>query len=92
VATNLPAGPKGHWLFGSLPDFTRDQLAFHLFCASKYGDVVPYRLGHRRMIYVFHPDIIEEVLVTKHRDFGKSVLGLRMPLLGNGLLLSEGEF
>jgi cytochrome P450 len=93
VATSLPAGPKGHWLLGNLPDFRRDQLGFHLFCASKYGDVVPYRLGHRRMIYVFHPDIIEEILVTKHRDFGKGVvLGLLMPLLGNGLLLSEGEF
>jgi cytochrome P450 len=92
VTTNLPAGPKGHWLLGSLPDFRRDQLGFHLFCARKYGDVVPYRLGPRRMIYVFHPDIIEEVLVTRHRDFAKSaILSLLEPLLGNGLLLSEGE-
>ena len=93
VATALPRGPRGHWLLGSFPDFVRDQLGFHRSCAREYGDFVPVRIAHRRSFYLFHPDAIEEVLVTRSRDFVKSVV-IRMlaPLLGNGLLLSEGDF
>jgi cytochrome P450 len=88
----LPRGPKGHILLGSFPDFRRDQLGFYASCARDYGDVVPVRLGHRRVILIYHPDAIEEVLVTRSRDFIKSP-GVRLlrPLLGDGLLLSEGD-
>jgi len=53
---------------------------------------VPVRLGPRRAILIYHPEAIEEVLVTRSRDFVKSP-GVRLlrPLLGDGLLLSEGD-
>src|SRR5262249_42740121 len=40
-----------------------------------------------------HPDIIEDVLVTSHRNFvkGRTLRANRL-LLGNGLLTSEGSF
>jgi cytochrome P450 len=49
-------------------------------------------MGLFRIVLIFHPDAIEELLVTRNRDFVKSP-GVRMlrPLLGDGLLLSEGE-
>src|SRR5262245_46613903 len=88
----LPRGPRGHFLLGSAPDFARDQLGFYAACAREYGDVVPVRLGPRRGLLLFHPDAIEEVLVTRNQDFVKSP-GVRLlgRLLGNGLLLSEGS-
>ena len=51
---------------------------------------MPVRFGPRRGLLLFHPDAIEEVLVTRNRDFIKSP-GVRLlsRLLGNGLLLSE---
>jgi len=51
---------------------------------------VPVRFGPRRGLLLYHPDTIEEVLVTRNRDFIKSP-GVRLlsRLLGNGLLLSE---
>jgi len=90
--TTVPRGPKGHFLLGSLRDFQRDQLAFYASCAHDYGDVVPMRFGPRRALLLYHPDAIEEVLVTRSRDFVKSP-GARLlrPLLGEGLLLSEGS-
>ena len=88
----LPPGPKGHWLLGSFPEFRADQLGFHRDCAREYGDFVPFRILHYQAFYVFDPDAIEEVLVTKARDFEKSIaIRLLTPLLGNGLLLSEGD-
>jgi len=87
-----PRGPRGHLLLGSLRDFQRDQLAFYSSCARDYGDVVATRFGPLRVLLLYHPDTIEEVLVTRNRDFVKSP-GVRVlrPLLGEGLLLSEGS-
>jgi len=87
-----PRGPKGRLLLGSLRDFQRDQLAFYSSCARDYGDVVATRFGPLRVLLLYHPDAIEEVLVARNRDFVKSP-GVRLlrPLLGDGLLLSEGS-
>jgi cytochrome P450 len=84
-------GPRGRGLLGHLGDFQRDQLGFYVGCAQ-YGDVVPVRLGPRGAVLFYHPDAIEEVLVTRSRDFVKSP-GVRLlrPLLGDGLLLSERD-
>jgi cytochrome P450 len=93
VAAILPPGPKGHFLLGHIPDYRRDQLQFLERCAREYGDIVRLRLGHHRIYLVNHPDAIEEVLVTKSRNFIKHfALRLTPALLGNGLLLSEGDF
>jgi cytochrome P450 len=84
-------GPRGRQVLGNLGDFQRDQLGFYRSCA-RYGDVVPVRFGPRRAVLLYHPDAIEEVLVARSRDFVKSP-GVRLlrPLLGDGLLLSEGD-
>jgi cytochrome P450 len=90
---SLPPGPRGRWLSGSLPDFTRDRLGFLRRCAQDYGDIVAVRFGPRRVFLVFQPDAIEEVLVTQARNFTKHfALRLNPLVLGNGLLTSEGDF
>jgi cytochrome P450 len=91
VKTALP-GPKGGFYFGSGVDFRRDQLGFYESCAREYGDLAATRMGPFRILLIYHPDAIEELLVTRSRDFVKSP-GVRLlrPLLGDGLLLSEGD-
>ena len=91
VKAALP-GPKGGYLFGSVAAFRRDQLAFYTLCAREYGDVVQTRMGPYRILLIYHPDAIEELFVTRSRDFVKSP-GVRLlrPLLGDGLFLSEGD-
>ena len=91
MRASLP-GPRGGFFFGSAADFRRDQLGFYVRCARQYGDFVQTRMGPFRVFMVFHPDAIEELLVARNRDFIKSP-GVRLlrPVLGNGLLLSEGD-
>jgi cytochrome P450 len=85
-------GPKGGYFFGAVADFRRDQLGFYEACARDYGDVVETKMGPFRMLLVYHPDAIEELLVARNRDFIKSPgVQLLRPLLGDGLLLSEGD-
>lgn len=87
-----PPGPAGHWLWGHVPDLRGDMLAFFTRCARDYGDVVRLRFVTRRAVLISHPDLAEQVLVHDHRNFTKNVsMRLLRPVLGQGLLLSEGE-
>ncbi len=89
----LPPGPRGHWLTGNLPEFRRDRLAFFTRCVREFGDVVRLRFGPRQVFLVGHPDLVEQVLVTRSRDFIKHfALRLNPLVLGKGLLTSEGDF
>jgi len=88
----LPRGPKGRLLVGSLPEFRRDMLGFFAACARDYGDVVPIRVVNRHLILLSHPDLIEEVLTARARHTTKTaILNMLRPVLGDGLLLSEGD-
>jgi cytochrome P450 len=90
---SVPPGPKGHWLTGNLTQFRRDRLGFLDECARRYGDIVSIRLGPMKIRLLNHPDLVEEVLVTKNRHFIKHfALRQAKRTLGNGLLTSEGDF
>jgi cytochrome P450 len=86
-------GPAGHWLLGSLSEFRADMLRFFERCHQEHGPFARFRLGPRRLILVSDPSLIEEVLVKQNRHFRKHyVVRLLGPVLGEGLLLSEGAF
>src|SRR5829696_4853066 len=89
----LAPGPRGRFLTGNLREFRADRLAFFSRCARDYGDVVFLRLLGRPVLLLNRPDLIEQVLVTHAKNFVKH-FGLRMykPILGNGLVTSEGDF
>jgi cytochrome P450 len=90
--TVSPPGPKGHFLFGSLLDAKRDELDFLARIVREYGDVVRLRMFNVSAYVLSHPDDIEAVLVTNHRNFTKSVyLTESKSLLGQGLLTSDGD-
>ena len=89
----LPKGPKGHLISGNLREFRKDFLDFLTLCARDYGDIVPLRLGLKRIILVNRPEFIEQILVSDYQNFIKSYIPRFLaPVLGNGLLLSEGDF
>jgi cytochrome P450 len=85
-------GPRGHWLLGSLPRLRTDMLGFFEECFREHGDAAYFRVANRRSMLLSHPDDIERVLVTENRRFIKNyALIFLKPLLGNGLLLNEGQ-
>jgi cytochrome P450 len=51
-------------------------------------------IGPRLVVQLNHPDLIEQVLVTANRSLKKNFFALRHlhPVLGNGLITSEGDF
>jgi len=60
--------------------------------ANKYGDVFVIWLGARPFVVVNEEELIKDVLQTKNAQFRKgSFADIMRPLLGVGLLTSEGE-
>jgi cytochrome P450 len=88
-----PQAPPAHWLLGHLPDMKRDLLGFFGRCERDFGAVVPLRLYTERFFLVNDPRWIQKILVTDDANFVKPT-GLQMvkPLLGDGLVSSEGEY
>ena len=70
----------------------RDPLAYIADVGRRSVDVRCLRFGPRRVFQVNHPDLIRDVLVTHDWNFVKDqVLRASKPILGYGLLTSEGE-
>lgn len=93
--TAQPPGPPGHWLLGHLPEFRKGVLDFILQSALTHGGIVKLQLGAWWPAYLLsEPELIEPVLVGNHRNFIKNQFFWRhvIPVVGHGLLTSEGEF
>lgn len=83
--------PKPTRFFGHFPAYGRDPLAFAL-TANDNGGVVPIRFGPVGGLLISDPAAIEEVLVTRNKDFRKSLATRRIGVVtGNGILVSDGE-
>ncbi len=71
--------------------FRRDPLSALQQIKQQYGDVVHFQMGKQHAYVLSHPDDIRDVLVVHHQDMHKPQQQ-RQPLVGNGLLRSDGEF
>lgn len=87
------SGPKGLPITGNLLSFRRNPLQFIQTSAKAYGDVVLFRFGPKRNVYLLtDPDLIKEVLVTKQASFRKAKgLQVAKAVVGEGILTSEGK-
>jgi cytochrome P450 len=86
-------GPPGYPIVGALPKVMKDPLPFLTQAAREYGDVVHLGgFGSQKFYLVTHPDDIERVWKSHHRNYVRgSNFQLLKPLGGDGLFLSEGD-
>jgi cytochrome P450 len=70
-----------------------DSIGFLTKCGQQYGDIVFLKFLGVPACFVNRPEYIESILVTQNNNFVKSKDYRAMRrVLGNGLLLSEGDF
>src|SRR5271156_6252255 len=91
VMRDVPLMPGGRWGLGHALEFGRDPLAL-LQRAREHGDVVSIRFGPLRVYVLNSPEAIRQALVTQARKLEKGLnFGRTKRLIGNGLVMSEGE-
>lgn len=88
----VPPGPKGVPFWGSLLAFHRDPLAFLCELEAHYGPVCQVRFGPEIINVLSTPALIERLLVDENQRCIKDRPTQELvPLVGRGLLTSEGE-
>lgn len=87
-----PPGPADRGIIGNFPLGSRDPLGLFRQWAAEYGDIFHYRVLHRHVYALNHPDLVKDVLLTNARNFIKGdALRNNRRIFGNGLLTNEGE-
>jgi len=88
-----PPSPPTGFLGGHLLKLA-DPIPFYMSNLHDYGEIVQLNLNGYTAFQINHPDMIQEVLVKKASSFHKAPIYKRLlsMYLGNGLLISDGEF
>ena len=92
--THTPPGPRGLPILGLALDIRNDALGTLQRLAREYGDIVSIPVLRLSRVLLNRPDLIQQMLVLDHARLHKSTLTKIVvgPLLGQGLLISEGDF
>ncbi|MFD5452977.1 cytochrome P450 [Streptomyces sp. NPDC127100] len=92
AAPSVPPMPGRIPLAGHAVQMFRNPLRFFQ-SVSEQGGLVRIRLGTKQAYVVSDHDMLYDILVRKSKSFEKGMqFDQARPLLGNGILLSEGDF
>lgn len=93
VSSTLPPGPRSWVPLFTTFAFRKDPIGYLTSLFREYGDLVQFRGNQEHLFLVSDPDDIQRILTTDNKNFTKSTgLDRTKPLLGEGLLTSEGQF
>lgn len=87
------AGPKGCPFVGSLPSLAWNILKFFESMSKKYGDIVLFKLGSKKIYLISHPKDIETLYAGERKGHytRKFFHEAYKPAFGNGIFNSYGE-
>jgi cytochrome P450 len=85
---------KGLPLVGSIPDLMKDPFGFLAQARETHGDIYRLNLGLTNVVMLNHPAQIQQVFVDNAQNYrkGGAMWDAIRVLLGNGLVVSEGDF
>lgn len=83
----------GHWLFGNAQQMRHTPHRFVAELGLQHGGIARFRILHRKMIAVSHPDLIRQILVTKHDKYERSFHYRNSQItIGKGLITTDGDY
>ncbi|CAP13232.1 cytochrome P450 [Halobacterium salinarum] len=90
---DTPPGPRGDPVFGSSRQYADDPTAFLEGVERAYDGIAAFDMGPMETYVVTEPALVERLLVSDAAEFRKPEFQADAidDLLGDGLLLSEGE-
>ena len=93
LSTELPNGPKGLPLLGTLPRAFRDGLKFWIEMNQRYGSVAYAKLAWFDLYMLNEPELVTKLFVEHHRHAVKDMSQLPelLQFWGMGLVSLDGE-
>lgn len=87
------SGPKGCPFAGSLPSLAWDILKFFESISKKYGDIVLFKLGSKKIYLISHPKDLATLYARERKGHytRKFFHEAYKPAFGNGIFNSYGE-
>ncbi len=83
----------GHWLLGSAREVRNGIHRFVAELGLRHGGLARFRILHRRMIAVTHPDLLRHILLTRHERYERSFhYRTTRATVGRGLLTTDGDY
>jgi len=94
TSKNFPAGPSEGLRRWSLGPLNNNPLEYFTKVGPRICDIAGLRVLNFKTIFINHPGLIEEVLVTNARKYtkGRRAGERNRHVFGEGLLTSEGDF
>ncbi len=94
AAWPTPPRTRGLPVVGALPAFLRRPFDFFLSARERYGDIYTLDLGFLRWVILNHPRQAAYVLRDNSQNYrkGGGIWDMIRTILGNGLVVSEGDF
>ncbi|MEZ4453054.1 MAG: cytochrome P450 [Nannocystaceae bacterium] len=90
--TKRPPGPVGVDALATMIRLVRAPYTTLQAIQRRHGDVARFRIGATPVLLVSHPELVEQVLVHRRKDYGRDALIRKTNVLfGSGLLVAEGE-
>jgi enediyne biosynthesis protein E7 len=83
---------QGHWLWGYAREMAAAPHRFPAELGWKFGGLAPYRVLHKSLVAVTHPDYAKHILVTHQERYQRSFQYRNHQLIvGKGLLSTDGD-
>lgn len=83
----------GHWLFGNALAMRHTPHSFVAGLGLRHGGIARFRILHRKMIAVTHPDLIRQILVTRQDRYERSFHYRNSQItIGKGLITTDGDY
>ncbi|XP_050681342.1 cytochrome P450 4C1-like [Leptidea sinapis] len=87
-------GPRGFFLVNNTLEVIREPVRlfrYLLYLSSKYKKIFRLKVGHKNIVIIYNPDDAEALINGTRYNSKGYLYGFIRPLLGDGLLLSDGE-
>lgn len=89
----LPQPSNKHWFLGNIWEFHKDPLHYIPQSRAEVGDIFAMKSPFGKFVAVSNPEYIKHILQDNNKNYHKGIAyNITKPLLGEGLLTSEGDF
>lgn len=88
-----PPGPRGHFIFGMLPELQRDLLGLYRDTARHYGDIITLPLLGVKTVAVSHPDYFKYILQDNNKNYHRNTFFnvILKIIIGDNLFTADGD-